>query len=254
MTTEGFIASLHRFISRRGKLTEIFCDNGRNFVGANKEISRYLKSRDKTLSQYAADEGIQFKFSPAYGPHFGGIWEAGVLSTKYHLTRVMNNRNFTFEELGTIFAQVEAILNSRPLCPLSSSPHDRPLSPGHFLIGRPLCSLPTPALEDSNPTRLRRYARLEQARQQFWTRWQREYICELQNITKWKTNHANLKLGDLVLMRDENTAPMDWRMGRVTRLFPGPDGISRVADVTTAKACYRRPLTRLCPLPSAEME
>lgn len=251
LSTEGFIAALHRFVSRRGKPAEIFCDNGRNFVGASREFANILNSNNTRVTQYAADEGIIFKFSPAYGPHFGGIWEAGVRSAKHHLVRVIGSKNFTFEELGTAFAQVEAILNSRPLCPLSSSPDDHPLSPGHFIIGRPLTSLPTQPLEDRKTSSLQRYARLEQARQHFWSRWQREYISELQNRTKWRSSHGLLQLGDLVLIRDERTAPMDWRMGRVSRLYPGPDGVTRVADVTTTKGTYRRPLVRLCPLPTS---
>lgn len=72
-------------------------------------------------------------------------------------------------------------MNSRPLVPMSSDPNDLyPLTPGHFLVGRPLTSLPAPNLEEVNPSRLHRYARIGQARQHFWSRWSREYICELQ--------------------------------------------------------------------------
>lgn len=60
----------------------------------------------------------------AYAPNFNGLVEAGIKSAKHHLKRIMNDSHFTFEELSTIFAQIEAILNSRPLCPLSSSPND----------------------------------------------------------------------------------------------------------------------------------
>lgn len=165
----------------------------------------------------------------------------------------MGNTNLTFEELSTLFAQVEAILNSRPLCPLSSSPQDLlSLTPGHFLVGRPLTSLPAPALEDSNSTFLQRHAKLEQLRQHFWRRWQKEYVCELQQRSKWRINKGSLRVGDLVLLQEDNTAPMHWRMGRVSRLFPGPDGISRVADIHTMRGCVRRPLTRICPLPIDE--
>lgn len=148
---------------------------------------------------------------------------------------------------------MEAILNSRPLCPLSCSPDDLlSLSPGHFLIGRPLTSLPSPALQDHNQNTLQRYARVEQLRQHFWQRWQKEYISELQQRTKWRTNAAQLNVGDLVLIQEDHVPPMAWRLGRVRRLFPGPDGISRVADISTTRGCVRRPLIRICPLPSAQ--
>ncbi|XP_049868042.1 uncharacterized protein LOC126368193 [Pectinophora gossypiella] len=252
LTKEAYIMTLRRFVARRGKPTEIYSDNGRNFVAAAKDITKFLNDNQQSLSEFASEEGIKFNFIPAYAPHFGGIWEAGVKSAKYHIKRVMGNTHLTFEELCTLFAQVEAILNSRPLCPMSSSPNDfLSLSPGHFIIGRPLNALPAPSLEESKENNLQRYARLEQIRQVFWRRWQREYISELQSRTKWRADTTRLNVGDLVLLHEDNVPPLNWRLGRVSRLFPGPDGISRVADINTIRGSVRRPLVRLCPLPTA---
>ncbi|XP_028042548.1 uncharacterized protein LOC114252241 [Bombyx mandarina] len=253
LSKDAFIMTLRRFISRRGKPIEIYCDNGRNFVAAARELSTFLQNNKEPLFDFATQETIKFIFSPTYAPHFGGIWEAGVKSAKHHIKRVIGNAHLTFEEISTLFAQVEAILNSRPLCPLSCSPDDLlSLSPGHFLIGRPLTALPSPALQDHNQNTLQRYARVEQLRQHFWQRWQKEYISELQQRTKWRTNAVQLDVGDLVLLQEDHVPPMAWRLGRVLRLFPGPDGISRVADISTTRGCVRRPLIRICPLPSAQ--
>lgn len=205
------------------------------------------------LFDFASQNSIQFKFIPAYSPHFGGIWEAGVKSAKFHLKRVVGNSHLTFEELNTLFAQVEAILNSRPLCPLSSSPNDLlSLSPGHFLIGRPLTAPPSQHLGDSKESKLPRYERLEKMRQHFWQRWQREYLSEMQQRTKWKGSTSKLDIGDMVLLADDNAPPLSWKLGRVLRLITGSDGIARVADITTNKGCVRRSLVRLCKLPTAE--
>ncbi|XP_052740239.1 uncharacterized protein LOC128198497 [Bicyclus anynana] len=248
LSKNGLISALNRMISRRGRPAEIFSDNGRNLVAAAREITNFLKN-NPVLSDFAADEQIKFSFIPAYAPHFGGLWEAGIKSAKYHIKRYMGNSNFTFEELCTLFSQVEAILNSRPLYPLSSSPNDfLPLSPGHFLIGRPLTALPSPPIADLSSSSLDRYKRLEKVRQQFWSRWQKEYISELQQRTKWRTSHDKLSEGDLVLLQEDNVAPLNWRLGRVTALHPGPDGITRVADIRTARGVVRRALTRICPL------
>ncbi|KAL0849262.1 hypothetical protein ABMA28_013591 [Loxostege sticticalis] len=253
LSKDAFLMTLRRFIARRGKPVEIFSDNGRNFVASYKEISQFIKENENSLCDFANQEGIKFLRSPAYGPHFGGIFEAGIKSAKHHIKRVMGNSHLTFEEISTLFAQVEAILNSRPLYPLSSSPNDfLPLSPGHFMIGRPMTSIPSPDLCNSKETSLRRYERLEKLRQHFWDRWQKEYIGELQQRTKWKDNSAKLNIGDMVLIHEEHVPPLNWRLGRVARLFPGTDGISRVADVNTVRGCVRRPLTRLCPLPNEE--
>jgi len=85
---ESFIAALRRFSSRRGKSTHIYSDNGTNFVGANrelKELAQFLKEEMKTIERMSGELGITWHFIPAYSPHFGGLWEAGVKSTKYHL-------------------------------------------------------------------------------------------------------------------------------------------------------------------------
>lgn len=250
LSTEAFILSLRRFVSRRGKPAIVYCDNGTNFKGANNELSRLLRSCRQSIADFANDEGIKFMFSPAYSPHFGGIWEAGVKSAKYHLRRVAANASLTFEELATLFSQIEAILNSRPLTPLSPDPTDpSPLTPGHFLIGRPLTSIPCLPVTVKNPNR---YERIEQLRQHFWDRWRREFISELQQRVKWKTRQQDLRIGDLVILKEENLPPLQWRLARISRLYPGPDGISRVADVLTNKGTIRRAINKMCIIPATE--
>lgn len=76
---------------------------------------------------------------PPSSPHWGGLSEAAIKGAKYHLYRIMGNSKFTFEELSTILSQVEAVLNSRPFCALSSDPSEcNVLTLGNFLIGSPL--------------------------------------------------------------------------------------------------------------------
>lgn len=253
LTKDAFIMTLRRFIARRGKPNEIFCDNGTNFVAAAKEIGSFIQQMQEPVSDFAGQQSIKFSFIPAYTPHFGGIWEAGVKSAKHHIKRVIGNSHLTYEEMSTLFAQVEAILNSRPLCPLSPSPNDLlSLSPGHFIVGRPLTALPAPNLGDLKESQLHRYERLEKIRQHFWQRWQKEYLAELQQRTKWRSNKANLNIGDMVLLAEDNAPPLSWRLGRVLRLITGSDGIARVADINTSRGCVRRSLVRLCKLPTAE--
>ncbi|XP_045450304.1 uncharacterized protein LOC123659081 [Melitaea cinxia] len=124
-----------------------------------------------------------------------------------------------------------------------------PLTPGHFLTGRPLTSLPCETISDATGLTMNRYRRIEQLRQQFWRRWSREYIGELQQRTKWKTHHDDLTIDHLVLIKDENLPPLKWRLGRITRIYPGTDGVTRVADIRTATGTTRRAFSKICPLP-----
>ncbi|GBP93309.1 hypothetical protein EVAR_66542_1 [Eumeta japonica] len=121
---------------------------------ASNELSRVLRSSRHSVLEFSANEVIKFNFKPACAPHFGGIWEAGIKSAKFHLKRIDGNFSLTFEELATLFTQIEAILNSRPSSPLSSEPTDlSPLTPGHFLLGRSLISVPSLSVTSSRTTR-----------------------------------------------------------------------------------------------------
>lgn len=64
---------------------------------------------------------------------------------KHHFRRTFDNSIHTFEEITTMLAEIESVLNSRPLCPISDDPNDLSiLTPGHFLIGENLLSAPGP--------------------------------------------------------------------------------------------------------------
>lgn len=115
LTTSAFILALKRFISRRGKPTRIFSDNGTNFVGANsklKALGKFLRDNKGSILDSCANDNIEWRFIPSSSPHFGGLWEAGVKSTKYHFKRVVGNNRLTFEEMYTVFVQIECLLNA----------------------------------------------------------------------------------------------------------------------------------------------
>nr|XP_053607443.1 uncharacterized protein LOC128673547 [Plodia interpunctella]XP_053607444.1 uncharacterized protein LOC128673547 [Plodia interpunctella] len=249
LTKDSYLAALRRFISRRGKPKTITSDNGTNFVGACNELESFLSQRN--LTEDLADEGITFFFTPAYSPHFNGMAEAAVRSTKHHLRRILNLTHLTYEEMSTCLTQVEAILNSRPLIPLSSETNDfSVLTPSHFLIGRTLTSVPYPQIADNvNITLLQRHKRVEAIKQHFWNRFTNEYICTLQQKTKWKQTKNDIEMNSLVLIKDKSTPPLLWSLGRVIQVYPGADGINRVAEVKTMKGTIRRGWNNLCALP-----
>lgn len=254
LSTDCFLATLKRFIARRGKPALLLSDNATNFVGANAKLQElqlfFSKHRDKIIDSLSIDN-ISWKFIPPRSPNFGGIYEAGIKSTKFHLRRVIGNASLTFEEFNTVLSQVEAILNSRPLCPLTSNSDDpTPLTPAHFLIGKTLTSIPEQDVTDISENRLSRYERLQSMIQHFWSRWNKEYVSELQSRVKWKHNFQSLlKKGALVLVKQDNTPPLKWHLGRVVELHPGADGISRVASVKLGDSVVKRAVTKLCALP-----
>ncbi|GFX95577.1 integrase catalytic domain-containing protein [Trichonephila clavipes] len=139
LTTEAFIAALKRLCARRGRISTLTSDNATNFKGAAAELNRFIKlicNKNETLANYFASEAIQWKLIPPRSPNFGGLWEAGVKSFKHHLYRTLVNSKITFEEFETIIIQIEGILNSCSLVPLSDNINEyEVLTPGHLIIG-----------------------------------------------------------------------------------------------------------------------
>ncbi|GFQ98176.1 integrase catalytic domain-containing protein [Trichonephila clavata] len=90
LSAAAFLSALRRFVSRRGYPSDIYSDNGTNFVGA----SAYLKDLFKLLhnsnvQDYSSSKNIQWHFIPPYAPNFGGVWEASVKLTKHHLLKTL---------------------------------------------------------------------------------------------------------------------------------------------------------------------
>ena len=250
LSTEAFLACLRRFVSRRGKPATIWSDHGTNFVGANRQLNdlyTFLRDRDteNSITSFCGAEGIDWSFIPEKAPHFGGLWEAAVKSAKRHLTRILGETKLTFEELCTVLTQVEACLNSRPLTPLPCEEDIQVLTPGHFLIGKPLQALPDPPSSFHSVTTLRRWELCQHLVRHFWKRWSTEYLTTLQKLPKWHATRRNITVGDIVIIRDDGLVPGHWPLAKVTRTYPGDDGVVRAVTVQTAKGTYNRPVHKL---------
>ena len=177
LSSSDFINALRRFVSRRGLCRVIYSDHGTNFVGAKRELRAVLRQAivlsEESIRLQLANDGIEWRFSPVEAPHFGGIWEGNIKIVKRHLVRISNSQNWTVEQLTTILCEIEACLNSRPLCPISNSPDElEALTPAHFLIGRSMATVPT--AQEATVTPRQNYRLLSSQVQHFWVRWSKE--------------------------------------------------------------------------------
>lgn len=225
LTTEAFLNSLKRFMARRGKVSHIYSDNATNFTGAAKELQELNKifkdeHHEHDLKRFLAAEQVTWHFIPPNAPNFGGLWEAAIKSAKTHLHKIVGQAHLTYEEMYTLLVSIEAVLNSRPITPLSNDPNDLSfLSPGHFLIGDTLNSYVELSLAHLQSNRLSRWQHVEQLRQHFWKRWHVEYLHQLQQRTRWQTSKGKqLQLGQMVLVQQQGIPPLSWLLGRVSRI------------------------------------
>ncbi|CAH2083690.1 unnamed protein product [Euphydryas editha] len=252
LTAVGFIAAFRRFVSRRGLCQHLYSDNGTNFVGADREL-RLMFNRAKSqapdeIAQLLANEGTTWHFIPPQAPNFGGLWEAGIRSTKSHLKRVIGDSTLTFEELSTVLTQIEACLNSRPISCLSDHPDDPlPLTPGHFLIGESLITIPDNNYSDvSKLSGLQRWKLTQRMVHDFWKKWSDEYLVNLNQRFKWSMKRSEPEIDDVVIVRDQNIPPAKWLLGRVIEKHPGKDCITRVVTLRTKNGLCKRPCNKLC--------
>lgn len=256
LTTQGFLAAFKRFVARRGHCSDIYSDNGTNFVGAAKELQALFNNeRSRILPEIAdwlATNGTQWHFIPPHAPNFGGLWEAGVKSCKYHLKRIVGNSTLTFEELSTVLAQIESCLNSRPMCYIQDQGDPMPLTPGHFLVGEPLLVAPDRNFEHSSIGSLRRWQLCQRMLQDFWRRWSQEYLARFMQRYKWSHITPEPKVGDVVLVKELDLPPARWLFGQIVEKHPGLDNVTRVVTLRCKGSLIKRPVSKICLLPVSD--
>lgn len=251
------MAGLRRFVFRRGKPGHLYSDNGTSFVGAKNELKILYdfirKSEDEIVTSCAA-QNIIWHFIPPSTPNFGGLWESNIKGVKYHLSRIIGQTLLTYEEFCTFLIQIEGTLNSRPLYALSSDPNDyTPLTPSHFLIGRPMTAVPDHTFQgEIKINQLSRFQLIQKLLQDFWKQWSKIYLNDLQQRHKWRSSTSTIQVGSLVLLKSDNLPTCQWQLGRIVSVHPGDDGEIRVVTVKTAHGLYKRGITKICPLPLAE--
>ncbi|XP_062714210.1 uncharacterized protein LOC134290985 [Aedes albopictus] len=83
LTTAKFLQAFRRFVACRGLCSDVYTDNGKNFVGAANELKRLVRSRERKdqVAQECTENGNRWHFNPPKGSHFGGLWEAAIRST-----------------------------------------------------------------------------------------------------------------------------------------------------------------------------
>jgi len=123
------------------------------------------------------------------------------------------------------------------------------LTPAHYLIGKPLTTLPEGDLTCVPGNRLSVWQHITKVRQDFWARWYLEYLNELQVRHKWTKEGTQVKVGTMDVIKDKRLPCTQWITGRIIRLDPGHDGITRTVSIKITAGEIMRPIRSLCPLP-----
>lgn len=253
LTSDSLIMALRRMAARRGWPQYLYSDNGTNLRGADTELKKSIQELDdEVLRNEAVNNGAQWTFIPPMSPHWAGAWERLIRSVKTSLKVVLKERAPREEILSTLFAEVENIVNSRPLSHVSVEPgSEESLTPNHFLLGTSAI-LPTLGEFDHSDLNLRKQWRKAQLlADMFWKRWVREVLPDLLPRKKWTQEQKPLQVGELVLIVDPDSPRNVWPRGIIQNVFPGRDGRVRLVELKTKSGTLRRSAARVARIPIA---
>ena len=253
LDTQSCLQALQRFIGRRGSPRDVYSDNGSNFVGAARELKEAISKWNQSLiNKTLCQKGISWHFNPPAASHQGGVWERVIRSVRRILTALAGERVLTDECLSTFVTEVERILNDRPISAVSSDSRDlKALTPNSLLLGNINPVVPPNVFIKAEGYR-NSWKLVHWLADEFWRRWLKSYLPQLQQRQKWLKPHRNLAPGDLVLVCDEQCRRGQWPKAIVEEVYPGDDGYVRVAKVKTASSAFKRDVRKLCLLEGAE--
>lgn len=247
MDSDSFLSALLRFCGEGFRPKRLVSDNGTNFIGGATELQAMWLEQGEHIQKTRPD--IFFDFSTPLAPHKMGLIERMVQITKSALKTILDTNavRLTDELLQSCFKQAQGLINDRPISFTGLEPKDpESLTPNHFLllggIGGDIVPMASYHIKRSDSTRFRE---LQNIVQQFWKRLVGELAPQLTRYNKWLTKRENLQVNDVVCILDAPTVSVGrdsrYPLGRITKVFPGNDGIVRKVEV---KPAGRAPIIR----------
>ena len=258
---ESFLLCFRRFAGRRGLPATLISDNAKTFRSSSKEVSKV--ARFSKVQRYLANNHTSWKFIAEKAPWWGGFWERLIQSVKQSLIKVLGCSTLNFDQLNTLLVEVEGIVNSRPLTYVEddTSGMSYVLSPSHLIYGRKITSAPNDShfeVISTNDTLMKRERQQKHLLSQFTRQWRQEYLMSL------RENHqsdqrsrgsggSKIALGDVVVIKDDQTKRSFWKLGVVEELLSGSDGHVRAAKVRAGRSdrrvqVIRRSIKHLYPI------
>ena len=184
----------------------------------------------KKLMDFCHSKFISWTFSTPTASHHNGAVESMVKSVKTSLNKLIKGTVLDEEEYRTVFTEVSACINSRPLWPSSEGDIEQPpiscidlMRPGGLPRDPDYLNLV------SNPRK--RYQKVQSIVNEWWNLWLLHFSPNLQPRNKWFKERENLSIGDIVLMIDKATPLSTWNLAVVDPVYPGTDGLVRRAKV-----------------------
>ena len=230
LDTDSFINALRRFLSIRGPIRTLRCDRGTNFIGAIRALTDSVSHIDESeVTKFLSSLNCDYVTNFPSASHQGGAWERQIRSVRNTFNSLLSAQGTQLndEALRTLMYEAANIINSRPLTveDLNDPTSLIPITPNHLIQMKSSIVLPPPGEFDTPDVySKKRWKRVQYMVNQFWQRWRKAYLNQLQNRAKWQRNQRDLQVGDVVIISDESIPRSQWKLGRVFQVYPGSDG------------------------------
>jgi hypothetical protein len=195
-------------------------------VAAAKQVSTW---DFKEVIQWAGRKGIEWTLVPTGGQHFNGQAERMIGLIKKQLWKTFEGKRLSHEETLTLLAEAVQKITSRPIT-WNPRPEGEPLCVQDLMLGRAKPGQAEVKFE-SGKKLTRRFENVQRAQQEFWKRWIEEVFPERLKQSKWKQDKRDLKVGDIVLRKDETAVGQTYKYAKVTKVHTSADGKVRAADI-----------------------
>ena len=233
MTTDSFINAVRTVVAIRGPIQTIQSDQGTNFIGAAS-----LLQSDGTDSNLKS-MNITMNFNPPHSSNFGGVWERQIRTIRSVLQGLgtRHGGRLSTSLLRTLFYEVMAIINCRPLT--STTDDMLQITPNILLTMKSDVVLPPPStFEEADIYARKRWRVVQQLANEFWTRWRKQYLLFLQSRQKWVNKVPEIRVGDIVLLCDDNAVRNQWPLARVVECNLSHDSVVRSVKVLVGSKTY----------------
>ena len=215
-------------------------DNVKTFQASAKELIKI--SQSKEINHYLTNHRITWNFIVEKAPWWGGYWERMVQGVKRCLRKSIGRTNLTYEQLQTLVAEVESIINARPLTYVQDDVDgiSYTLSPSHLIYGRRIADKPNDGhfdITSTNATLTKRHKLQRYLLTQFTNQWRKDYLVGLREThcaNSTRNSSSKITVGDVVVLKDDSVKRAFWKLVVVKELIPGRDGEIRAAWVRVA--------------------
>ena len=185
---------------------------------------------------------------PPTASNMGRVWERLIRSARSILVALLKvpGTILNDESLCTFLAEVEAIVNTRPITSesLSDVHSPVPLSPMQSLTMKSRVVMPPPGEFQKEDIYCRKqWRRVQHLANEFWSRWKKEVYAVLV-CHKWNKTVRNFKVGDIVLLGEE-TSRNKWPVGRVIAIQEGNASFVRSVNIVVGTNTFKTFGTRI---------